>query len=163
MYHKCKSGCQVVVRPLPDTRLHVIAAPMSPQTATLLFTRCANSNGFCRCFAFQIGKICCHHDIIRHFQFRKCLPVYSNTATSFCFAHTSAHCRPHKFLRLSWCRCFFLLSCSLCLWRFVLRISVSSAIITAGTVTLFFFRLPEPLSLKKLPHDGTDPHPHSGS
>ena len=107
------------------------------QTATLLFTRCANSNGFCRCFAFQIGKICCHHDIIRHFQFRKCLPVYSNTATSFCFAHTSAHCRPHKFLRLSWCRCFFLLSCSLCLWRFVLRISVSSAIITAGTVTLF--------------------------
>ena len=44
----------------------------------LLFTRCANSNGFCRCFAFQIGKICCHHDIIRHFQFRKCLPVYSN-------------------------------------------------------------------------------------
>ena len=44
----------------------------------LLFTRCANSNGFCRCFAFQIGKICCHHCIVRHFQFRKCLPVYSN-------------------------------------------------------------------------------------
>ena len=34
--------------------------------------------GFCRCFAFQIGKICYHHCIIRHFQFRKCLPVYSN-------------------------------------------------------------------------------------
>ena len=46
---------------------------------SLLFTRCANSNGFCRCFAFQIGKICCHHDIIRHFQFRKCLPAYSHT------------------------------------------------------------------------------------
>jgi len=27
---------------------------------------------------FQIGKICCHHCIIRHFQFRKCLPVNSN-------------------------------------------------------------------------------------
>ena len=49
---------------------------------TLLFTRCANSNGFCRCFAFQIGKICCHHCIIRHFQFRKCLPVYSNGKTA---------------------------------------------------------------------------------
>ena len=37
-----------------------------------------SSNGFCRCFAFQIGKICCHHCIIRHFQFRKCLPVNNN-------------------------------------------------------------------------------------
>ena len=37
-----------------------------------------SSNGFCRCFAFQIGKICYHHCIIRHFQFRKCLPVNSN-------------------------------------------------------------------------------------
>jgi hypothetical protein len=48
------------------------------------FTRCycslvpRSSNGFCRCFAFQIGKICYHHCIIRHFQFRKCLPVNSN-------------------------------------------------------------------------------------
>ena len=49
---------------------------------SLLFTRCANSNGFCRCFAFQIGKICYHHCIIRHFQFRKCLPVYSNLQIS---------------------------------------------------------------------------------
>ena len=38
-----------------------------------------SSNGFCRCFAFQIGKICYHHCIIRHFQFKKCLPVNSNT------------------------------------------------------------------------------------
>ena len=37
-----------------------------------------SSNGFCRCFAFQIGKICYHHCIIRHFQFRKCLLVNSN-------------------------------------------------------------------------------------
>ena len=47
-----------------------------------LFCYCSlvprSSNGFCRCFAFQIGKICCHHCIIRHFQFRKCLPVNSN-------------------------------------------------------------------------------------
>ena len=41
-----------------------------------------SSNGFCRCFAFQIGKICYHHCIIRHFQFRKCLPVNSNTSCS---------------------------------------------------------------------------------
>ena len=41
-----------------------------------------SSNGFCRCFAFQIGKICCHHCIIRHFQFRKCLPVNSNSFIS---------------------------------------------------------------------------------
>ena len=53
------------------------------------FTRCycslvpRSSNGFCRCFAFQIGKICCHHCIIRHFQFRKCLPVNSNYKVSY--------------------------------------------------------------------------------
>ena len=40
----------------------------------LLFTRCANSNGFCRCFAFQIGKICYQNYIVRDFQFRKFLP-----------------------------------------------------------------------------------------
>ena len=41
-----------------------------------------SSNGFCRCFAFQIGKICYHRCIIRHFQFRKCLPVNSNDESS---------------------------------------------------------------------------------
>ena len=45
-----------------------------------------SSNGFCRCFAFQIGKICYHHCIIRHFQFRKCLPVNSNTRFRVCTA-----------------------------------------------------------------------------
>ena len=44
----------------------------------LLFTPCANSNGFCRCFAFQIGKIHYHHCTVRNFQFRKFLPVCSN-------------------------------------------------------------------------------------
>ena len=44
----------------------------------LLFTPCANSNWFCRCFAFRIGKIHYHHCIVRNFQFRKFLPVYSN-------------------------------------------------------------------------------------
>ena len=34
--------------------------------------------GFCRCFAFRIGKIHYHHCIVRNFQFRKFLPVYSN-------------------------------------------------------------------------------------
>ena len=34
--------------------------------------------GFCRCFAFQIGKTCGHNSIIRNFQFRKFLPIKSN-------------------------------------------------------------------------------------
>jgi len=34
--------------------------------------------GFCRCFAFRIGKIHYHHCIVRNFQFRKFLPVCSN-------------------------------------------------------------------------------------
>ena len=37
--------------------------------------------GFCRCFAFRIGKIHYHHCIVRNFQFRKFLPVYSNIHT----------------------------------------------------------------------------------
>ncbi len=44
----------------------------------LLFMRCMTSNRICRCFAFQIGKSSNQNDIIRHFQFRKCLPAYSN-------------------------------------------------------------------------------------
>ena len=38
--------------------------------------------GFCRCFAFRIGKIRGHNGIIWNFQFRKFLPVYSSTDTS---------------------------------------------------------------------------------
>ena len=34
--------------------------------------------GFCRCFAFRIGKTRGHNGIIRNFQFRKFLPVKSN-------------------------------------------------------------------------------------
>ena len=34
--------------------------------------------GFCRCFAFQVGKIRGHNGIIRNFQFRKFLPMKSN-------------------------------------------------------------------------------------
>ncbi|SCH44743.1 Uncharacterised protein [uncultured Clostridium sp.] len=37
--------------------------------------------GFCRCFAFRIDKIHYHHCIVRNFQFRKFLPVYSNIHT----------------------------------------------------------------------------------
>ena len=62
--------------------------PAHSNTSALLFTRCANSNGFCRCSAFQIGKICYHNYIIRHFQFRKCLPVYSNTSALFLFSNS---------------------------------------------------------------------------
>ena len=42
-------------------------------------TPCLRSvTGFCRCFAFRIGKIRDHNGIIRNFQFRKFLPVKSN-------------------------------------------------------------------------------------
>ena len=43
----------------------------------LLFTHVCPATGFCRCCAFQIGKICCQNCIIRNFQFRKFLPVNS--------------------------------------------------------------------------------------
>ena len=38
--------------------------------------------GFCRCFAFRIGKIRGHNGIIRNFQFRKFLPMKSNKMLS---------------------------------------------------------------------------------
>ena len=38
---------------------------------------CAQVTGFCRCFAFQIGKICNQNGSVRNFQFRKFLPVNS--------------------------------------------------------------------------------------
>ena len=42
---------------------------------SLLFTHVCPATGFCRCCAFQIGKICCQNCIVRNFQFRKFLPV----------------------------------------------------------------------------------------
>ena len=44
---------------------------------SLLFTHVCPATGFCRCYAFQIGKICCQNCIVRNFQFRKFLPVNS--------------------------------------------------------------------------------------
>ena len=44
--------------------------------------------GFCRCFAFRIGKIHYHHCIVRNFQFRKFLPVYSNPFSSQNFSYS---------------------------------------------------------------------------
>ena len=43
----------------------------------LLFTHVCPATGFCRCYAFQIGKICCQNCIVRNFPFRKFLPVNS--------------------------------------------------------------------------------------
>ena len=44
---------------------------------SLLFTHVCPATRFCRCCAFQIGKICCQNCIVRNFQFRKFLPVNS--------------------------------------------------------------------------------------
>ena len=43
----------------------------------LLFTHVCPATGFCRCYAFQIGKIFCQNCIVRNFPFRKFLPVNS--------------------------------------------------------------------------------------
>ena len=61
----------------------------------LLFTHACPATEFCRCFAFQIGKICCRNCIVRNFQFRKFLPVYSNIFPRFsqlrnCFSTKSS-------------------------------------------------------------------------
>ena len=47
----------------------------------LLFTHVCPATGFCRCYAFQIGKICCRNCIVRNFQFKKFLPVNSYKST----------------------------------------------------------------------------------
>ena len=66
---------------LPIIRPHPPECKRAPAVHVFFTSACycslvpRSSNGFCRCFAFQIGKICYHHCIIRHFQFRKCLPV----------------------------------------------------------------------------------------
>ena len=48
----------------------------------LLFTHVCPATGFCRCCAFQIGKICCQNCIVRNFQFRIFLPVNSYDRSS---------------------------------------------------------------------------------
>ena len=50
--------------------------------AVLLYTHACTVTWFCRCFAFQIGKICYQKCIVRNFQFRKFLPVYNNYAVT---------------------------------------------------------------------------------
>ena len=55
--------------------LHTHYLTISPSSkGSLPSTHACPATGFCRCFAFQIGKICCHHCNIRNFQFRKSLP-----------------------------------------------------------------------------------------
>ena len=73
---------QQVLRPILDSYYDITYSARLQYTILNILRYCSlvprSSNGFCRCFAFQIGKICYHHCIIRHFQFRKCLPVNSN-------------------------------------------------------------------------------------
>ena len=63
----------------------------------LQFVRYTNCNGFCRCFAFQIGKIHNHYGIIRNFQFRKFLPITFTHVrlyriASVTFGHACSRC-----------------------------------------------------------------------
>ena len=56
---------------------------VSSRLRLLQSTHMQTVTGFCRCFAFRIGKIHYHHCIVRNFQFRKFLPVYSNIFPDF--------------------------------------------------------------------------------
>ena len=47
-------------------------------TGIYFFKSAYTVTGFCRCFAFRIGKIRGHNGIIWNFQFRKFLPAKSN-------------------------------------------------------------------------------------
>ena len=60
----------------------------------LLFTHVCPATGFCRCCAFQIGKICCQNCIVRNFQFRKFLPVNSYFLPAFSPCLTVPYANP---------------------------------------------------------------------
>ena len=68
----------------------------------LLFTHVCPATGFCRCCAFQIGKICCQNCIVRNFQFRKFLPVNSYFLPAFSpcltFPYANPFCPGKSFL-----------------------------------------------------------------
>ena len=66
LYLKCKK--KVRKDPIVTGNLLQYTGTPCPRTVT----------GFCRCFAFRIGKIRGHNGIIRNFQFRKFLPMKSN-------------------------------------------------------------------------------------
>ena len=53
---------------------------------SLLFTHVCPATGFCRCCAFQIGKICCQNCIVRNFQFRKFRTIQLRQILSACAA-----------------------------------------------------------------------------
>ena len=61
---------------------------------SLLFTHVCPATGFCRCYAFQIGKICCRNCIVRNFQFRKFLPVNSYFLPAFSPCLTVPYANP---------------------------------------------------------------------
>ena len=61
---------------------------------SLLFTHVCPATGFCRCCAFQIGKICCQNCIVRNFQFRKFLPVNSYFLPAFSPCLTVPYANP---------------------------------------------------------------------
>ena len=64
--------------------------------------------GFCRCFAFQIGKIRHLHVFIRHFRFQKCLLVSSCLRFYFFRQIVQIHPAVHLFFQKSFFFLFFL-------------------------------------------------------
>ena len=62
----------------------------------LLLTHVCPATGFCRCCAFQIGKICCENCIVRNFQFRKFLFVNSYPIIPYIHLIKTSPCIFHK-------------------------------------------------------------------
>ena len=88
--------------------------------------------GFCRCFAFRIGKIHYHHCIVRNFQFRKFLPVYSNVHLSNafraifpCCRNFHALCRPPDAKKTA-CRTFHTAAASFFIFMYIFTLPRAS-------------------------------------
>ena len=74
---------------------------VSSRLRLLQSTHMQTVTGFCRCFAFQIGKICHLHVFIRHFRFQKCLFVSSRLRFYFFRQIVQIHPAVHLFFQKS--------------------------------------------------------------
>ena len=82
--HKSASSFLAHLRSLYHIFLYSSSAISSVFSQNICSQMCAQVTGFCRCFAFQIGKICNQNCSVRNFQFRKFLPVNSYEHAILC-------------------------------------------------------------------------------
>ena len=82
--HKSASSFLAHLRSLYHIFLYSSSAISSVFSQNICSQMCAQVTGFCRCFAFQIGKICNQNCSVRDFQFGKFLPVNSYEHAILC-------------------------------------------------------------------------------